>query len=160
MTPPAHLQRGTVQAAQPATPPVHQIVSAPVLQTPPASVAPGPIQMVQAPPVEQTAQQAQPAPAAPAATPTLPPGMVLPPGMTPEMAAAFMAQFGGAQQAKKPRGRPRTPPVQPTNMDSTQVAGQGPNPAPQMVVGGPQPNGGGQPDQAVQSIMSTVKGLI
>lgn len=174
-----------VQPAQPAPPPVQQ--PQPMAPPPPTGPAPGtvaqpqpqqevisppqPVTPVQPPQGQVTDVQDQAAPPAP----TLPPGMVLPPGMTPEMAAAFMAQFNPGQKAAGGRGRgtKRTPPVQPTNMDSAAQGAPQPQqpplpmqgaPAPTMVTGGPapqgQPNGSGQPDQAVQSIMSTVKNLL
>lgn len=168
-------------------------IPAHLVRTPPASgPAPGTPQAQQAPPVgtgtsvgtiQSTVSTGVPAgtpqPATPEPEPepeiTLPGGMVLPPGMTPEMAQAFLQQFAGqgAQPQKRGRGRPRTPPVQPTNMDSAQVAGApGPNPdaaqqtlplQPTMVMptpAGSQQNGAAAPDRAVSSIMSTVKSLL
>jgi hypothetical protein len=148
LTIPEHLRR-----PQPSAPPQQAVQ--PVQPPPPSGPAPGtaPVQQEVLPPAQQPQVQ-------------LPPGMVLPPGMTPEMAAAFMAQM-----QPKARGRAaatkRTPPVQPTNMDSSQPQqGQPAQPGPVMMTvpaTAPQANGSGQPaqpDQAVQSIMSTVKGLL
>jgi hypothetical protein len=141
--------------------------SAPPPSGPAPGIQPAP-QPASAPPPQEAQQEVLPPEPAPA--PTLPPGMQLPPGMTPEMAAAFLAQFQQPQQAAKGNGRggrkaaQRTPPVQPTNMDSSQMSIPGTAPAqaqPTMVIpSGPQPNGGAAPDQAVGQIMSTVKNLL
>jgi hypothetical protein len=141
LKPPGFLQRQPEQQAPPAQP---------VAPPPPTAPAPGTQEVM--PPAAQA--------------PTLPAGMTLPPGMTPEMAAAFMAQMQ-PKTTSRGRGRPRTPAVQPTNMDSSQtqqeaqpaaaqptmVNPSGPPPAPQA-------NGAAAPDAAVSSIMSTVKNLL
>jgi protein TonB len=144
LKPPGFLQRQPEPQAPPAQP---------VAPPPPTAAAPGvpPQQEVMPPPAQ----------------PTLPPGMVLPPGMTPEMAAAFMAQMQPKATGRGRSGRPRTPPVQPTNMDSSQPQ-QEAQPAaaqPTMVIpsgppAAPQANGAAAPDAAVSSIMSTVKNLL
>jgi len=146
---PPHLDRSS--QPQPVTPP------------PPSAPAPS----APAEPAEPQAEQPEPPPLAA----QLPPGMTLPAGMTPEMAAAFMQQFTPAAQPAK-RGRKRTPPVSPAATDTSQpavasVAGPGlpvaagpvsgpaaaasPSPAPAAVVG---------PDAAVAQIMGSIGKLI
>jgi hypothetical protein len=158
---------GNSQPVQPVTPP------------PPSAPAPS------APPQQQPAQPATPAqPAQPAQPqqaaepdepqaeqplPTLPPGVTLPPGMTPEMAAAFLSQFAGAQGgAQKPaRTRRRTPPVSPAQTDSAAVTGlAGPAlPAPVGIPATPAAPakvaaGNGADGGAVAQIMSTIGKLV
>jgi hypothetical protein len=94
----------------------------------------------------------------------LPDGFTLPVGMTPEMAAAFMAQLG-QQQAPKKRGRPRTPPVSPEPTNSAQVTGlagqQLPDPVslPQSNVV-PLPTTAPANDAAIKQLTETINKLI
>jgi hypothetical protein len=144
--------------------------------SPPPATAPSPNAPPQEPePDEPQAEQPDPPPAA-----ALPAGVTLPPGMTPEMAAAFMAQFGataaavapkaGAAPAGRGRGRKRTPPVSPATTDSAATVGLAGPALPQPVgpgtpqpagpvASGPAPNGAGAAD-AVGQIMSTIGKLV
>lgn len=152
-------------------------------QPQPVSAPPATAPSPNAPPAEQPdddgePQAEQPDPPAQSA---LPAGVTLPPGMTPEMAAAFMAQFGataapaagpgatGAPAGRARARRSRTPPVSPATTDSAATKGLAgpalPQPvgpgAPQAagpVASGPAPNGAG--GDAVSTIMSTIGKLV
>ena len=108
-------------------------------------------------------------------TPALPSGVTLPAGMTPEMAAAFMAQFNAtaqnSSQATAKRGRkPRTPPVSPEAGASATTSLAGPAlPAPvgpgEPMASEPAPaatplaGSATPPVDPVASIMSTIERL-
>jgi hypothetical protein len=175
LTIPEHLRRpqpaastGGGMVPPPPTPPVTMAPATPQpaggqpMQpvTPPPPTAPAPNTPAQDDPDEPQAEQPDPP-----ATVALPAGVVLPAGMTPEMAAAFMAQFAGAaQQAGKPaRGRKRTPPVSPAATDSAAVTGLA-GPALPVPVGPPAtpavPGNPANGNSAVDQIMSTIGKLV
>lgn len=161
---------GDKQGASPATPETDDPGPPPdFLRRPQPAPQPQPAPAPAPQPV-QTAPEPDPEPE-PAPAPQLPPGITLPAGMTPEMAAAFMAQFAGQQApAKRGRGRPpRTPPVSPAPTDSAAVAAAAapalPTPVGFSADAAPPPttptNGQASvSDPAVAQLMSTINKLI
>lgn len=104
-------------AAKPAAPPQTSADAGPI----PPHLARTPAEATTLPPEQAPEPQAeQPDPPLAATVPALPAGMVLPPGMTPEMAKAFMA--GITAQSPPKQRRQRTKPVSPTAGDSSQPA--------------------------------------